>query len=72
MMETVNEKGVRILTPDDGMFLCNGETYSQIVYLGVNASPEDWYEVDEIPVQEESEELTAEDALNIILGGDRE
>ena len=56
MMETVNERGVRILTPDDGMFLCNGETYSQIVYLGVNASPEDWYEVDEIPVQEESEE----------------
>lgn len=72
MTVTVNAKGVRILIPNEGMYLCNGETYSQRVYLGKNASPDDWYEVNEIPVQEEPEDLTAEEALEIIVGGDGE
>ena len=70
MTVTVNEKGVRMLTPDAGKFLCNGETYSQLVYLGVNASPDDWYEVNETPVQETYEDQTAEEALDIIVGGE--
>ena len=36
---------LRVLTPSEGMILTNGESYSTRVYLGVNASPDDWWEV---------------------------
>lgn len=69
MKITINEYGIRVLTPDDGRYLTNGETYSTKVYLGKNASPDDWREVDEIPEIDDDPELTAEEALNIIVGG---
>ena len=60
----------RILTSAEGKYLTNGETYSTKVYLGANASPDDWWEVDEIPPEpEEDEELSAEEALDIIVNG---
>lgn len=52
--------GITVLTPAKGKHLTNGETYSQKVYLGKNASREDWMEVDAIP---DPDELTAEEAL---------
>lgn len=64
-----NDKGIRILTPSDGKYLTNGETYSTKVYLGKNASPEDWWEVDEIPDETEDPELTDSEALEIIVNG---
>ena len=71
MTIAVNDKGIRVLTPDEGKYLTNGETYSTKVYLGKNASPDDWREVDEIPEIDETEdpELTAEEALEIIVNG---
>ena len=71
MTITVNDKGIRILTPAEGKYLTNGETYSTKVYLGKNASPDEWREVDEIPETNETEdpELSADEALDIIVNG---
>ena len=69
-MMMTNENGIRILTPSDGMYLTNGETYSQKVYLGKNADPDEWREIDRVPDEEEDPELTDSEALAIIVGGD--
>lgn len=61
--------GITVLTPAEGKYLTNGETYSQKVYLGKNGSPSDWREVDSIPDEDEDPELTAEEALAVIMGG---
>lgn len=66
MTITVNDKGIRVLTPAEGMFLTNGETYSTKVYLGKNASPDDWREVDEIPAEEDADEATEADYLEAL------
>lgn len=34
-----------ILRANEGKFLTNGVTYGKTVYLGVNDSAENWYEV---------------------------
>ena len=39
---------IRVLEPDEGMILTNGETYSKRVYLGVNDTPENWHEIPDI------------------------
>lgn len=58
-METIN--GIRVLTPAQGLYLTNGETYSTKVYLGKHAGAEDWFEVDSIP--EPEDEIPPEEAL---------
>lgn len=68
----VNDKGIRVLTPDEGKFLTNGGTYSTKVYLGKNANPDEWREVDEIPTEEDDPELSTEEALEIIVNGGAE
>lgn len=44
-----------VLEPDEGMVLTNGETYSYKIYLGVNDSPDNWWEIpeSEMPTPEE-------------------
>jgi hypothetical protein len=42
-----------IITPEEGKWLTNGQTYSQQVWLGVRDSVENWREVDESNVPEE-------------------
>lgn len=42
-----------IITPEEGKWLSNGQTYSQQVWLGVRDSVENWLEVDESEVPEE-------------------
>ena len=46
-----------VLEPDEGMVLTNGETYSYRVYLGVNDSPDNWWEIpeSEMPTPEPEE-----------------
>ena len=43
-----------VLESEDGYTLTNGETYSKKVFLGINDSPENWYEVsdEEVPSDE--------------------
>ena len=45
-------KPIQLITlePDYGMVLTNGETYSRLVYLGVNDSAENWHEIPESEV----------------------
>lgn len=41
---------LRVLTATEGAVLTDGEVYSSVggqVYLGVNDSPENWYEITE-------------------------
>ena len=42
-----------IITPDEGKWLTNGQTYSQQVWLGTQDSPSNWSEVSEEEVPEE-------------------
>ena len=49
------------LQADDGMVLTNGETYSTLVYLGVNDDPNNWTE---IPESEMPKEELGNDILN--------
>ena len=46
-LETIN--GIRVLTPSNGMWLCNSKdkVISDKVYLGVNADETAWTEIDE-------------------------
>lgn len=68
-MTTAIINGMTVLTPAEGKYLTNGETCSTKVYLGKHASPDDWWEVDSIPDEADDPELTAEEALDIIVGG---
>ena len=45
------------LTASDGYMLTNGETYSEKVYLGINDSPENWWEIPESEVPEATGEM---------------
>lgn len=61
-----NIGGITILEAASGKYLTNGDTYTIKVFLGRNADPSDWCEIDTF---EEDSDLTAEEALNIIIGG---
>ena len=45
----------RMLAADEGKTLTDGETYSQVVYLGKNESVDNWQEVNESEVTENEE-----------------
>ena len=55
----MKQESIEIITliPSDGYVLTNGETYSEKVYLGINDSPDNWWEIpeSEVPEQIESE-----------------
>lgn len=60
------------LRADEGMILTNGETYTEIACLGINDSPENWYEIseNEVPPEEQQETNYEEiyEALQVLLG----
>ena len=51
-----NQIQITVLEANEGMVLTNGETYSTLVYLGVNDSPSNWTEIPEDWVPPENEE----------------
>lgn len=53
-----------VLIADEGKVLTKDGIYSKQVWLGINDSPSNWQEVDEI----ESEEIDDIEALEIITG----
>ena len=53
-----------ILTADDGKVLQKGDVIAITVYLGVNDSAGNWTEIDK-----HDEDISADEALNIITGG---
>ena len=66
MTIVTDKNGTRVMTPDEGKYLTNGETYSTKVYLGKNANPDEWREVDEIPAEEDDDEATEADYLEAL------
>lgn len=57
------------LTPDEGYkYITNGEVYSELVFLGKNDSVDNWHDTNDEPPA--LEEITAEEALEIITGGE--
>lgn len=50
----MKQESIEIITliPSDGYVLTNGETYSEKVYLGINDSPDNWWEIPESEVPE--------------------
>lgn len=54
-----------ILTADDGKVLQKGDVIATIVHLGVNDSAGNWTEIDK-----PDEEITTDEALLIITGGE--
>ena len=46
---------IRVIEPEDGYTLTNGEAYSKKVYLGINDNPENWWEIPDSEVPEEVE-----------------
>lgn len=57
-MMAENRDGMRVLIPSlEENWLTNGETYSEIVYLGSEASANDWWEI----TNEEYEQSQAEE-----------
>ena len=50
----INHIDIEVLEPDDGMVLTNGETYSTRVYLGVNDTALNWWEIPENEVPEDT------------------
>lgn len=49
------------LTPDEGKWLYDGEVCSDLVFLGRDASPNEWTEVDEYIEPSEDAEATTDD-----------
>lgn len=48
-LETIK---IKKITASNGKVLTNGETYSTEIYLGVNDSPDNWYEITEAEYEE--------------------
>lgn len=42
---TTSSIEIIVLIPAEGYTLTNGEVYSKKVYLGINDSPENWWEI---------------------------
>ena len=60
MTSQIKTVQLRILTAAEGMVLTNGSDFSCVsgsVYLGVNDSPDNWYEVTEERAEELKEKL---------------
>ena len=58
---TISTIELRKITASKGMILTNGEAYGEEIYLGINDTPENWYE---IPI-EEYEKIMAEQEAEI-------
>lgn len=65
-------KGITVLYAEEGAHITDGETFTESVYLGVNASESDWRdataEEKEAWEQAQEDELTSEEALSILTG----
>ena len=69
--------GIVVLNADDGAYITNGDAYSTKVYLGKNARESDWRdataeEYEEWKKRQEEPDPTAEEAIDILFGGDGE
>ena len=66
-MREYTENGIRVLEPDEGLFLTNGQTYSEKVYLGKNADPATWTETEWDGTYPDEDEATEQDYQNALV-----
>lgn len=59
-----------IIKASDGMVLTDGKNYGKIVYLAEGADESAWREIPVAQAEEEHMEITAEEALKIIMEGE--
>ncbi len=57
------------LTADEGKSLTNGETYSKLVYLGKHDSINNWHEINDEDIPDESTIKAKAEAYDILVGG---
>lgn len=60
-MRIYTENGIRVIEADSGAYVTNGDTYSEKVYLGKNASESAWHDA----TAEEKAEWDARQAESI-------
>lgn len=77
-MRQYEESGIRVIEADQGAYVTNGETYSEKVYLGKNASESAWRDAtaeekaawdarqNEPPADEQAAKA---EAYDILMGG---
>ena len=53
-----------VITADEGKVLVKGDIIATVIHLGVNDSIDNWIETDL------KEEISSDEALSIIMGGD--
>lgn len=77
-MRIYTENGIRVIEADSGAFITNGESYSEKVYLGKNASESAWRDAtaeekaawDARQNEPPADELAAKaEAYDILMGG---
>lgn len=61
------ENKFQVITASEGMVLTNGEAYGKDVYLGVNDSPDNWWEITE---EEYAEILRTQEESGFVPGTD--
>ena len=55
------------LRPSEGYkYITNGEVFSELVYLGIYDSADNWHDTNDEPT---TDDITDEEALSIITGG---
>lgn len=74
-MQKTTKNGTTVLTADEGLVLTNGQAYGSTVWLAPSDSPDNWREITEAEAErmmaeaDADPELTAVEALEILLGG---
>lgn len=76
MTKIVHDNGVIELIAADGMEITDGNAYSKRLLVGLHGDESKWYEITEEEAEErrreteeQGEELTDDEALDILLGG---
>ncbi|MBQ6998259.1 MAG: hypothetical protein IJN62_00525 [Clostridia bacterium] len=62
----MSKPNLRPKTASEGMVLTNGETFSDVggtIYLGVNDSPDNWYEITAEEAEKRQAELLPEEPI---------
>ncbi len=62
-MDTYMSNELITLTAAEGMTYTNGVAYGKVVYLGINDSPENWYEITDEEAELANQEVLPEEAL---------
>lgn len=58
-----------VLFAEDGAYITNGDTFTDSAYLGKNVKESEWRDATIEEYEEWKEDISDEEAINILLGG---